>query len=145
ELRPHAVALDGGHHALLDIDSPGHGELRETVEAALEPLPLLPALAVDGDADRVLLTDPTTARLATPFLTGDAMLMLFATHAAADTRQVVFTVESDLTLEKLLEARGVPFDVVTVGDRAVAEWVLARARTSGAEGAHLLCGEPSGH
>jgi hypothetical protein len=93
----------------------------------------------------VLLTDPETARRDIPFLTGDALLIAFAAYDPDDVRRVVFTVESDLTLEKFLATREIPFDVVTVGDRAVAECILARARTSGVDGAFLLGGEPSGH
>jgi phosphomannomutase len=144
-LRRFARPVAGGHLAFLDVDSPGSEAMRSGLEAVLAKMPLLTAISVDGDADRVLLTDPEAARRDIPFLTGDALLMVFAAYDPDNVRRVVFTVESDLTLEKFLTAREIPFDVVTVGDRAVAECILARARTSGVDGAFLLGGEPSGH
>lgn len=145
ELRIHARPVSGGHWAFLDLDSPGREALRDALARALETLPLLTALAVDGDADRLLVTDPAAAALPPGFLTGDALLMIFAAHFGGAPPRVVFTVESDLTIERFLSARGIPFDVVTVGDRAVAQYVLERAHTSAPEGGAIIGGEPSGH
>jgi phosphomannomutase/carbonic anhydrase/acetyltransferase-like protein (isoleucine patch superfamily) len=139
----HAGVVIGGHRAFLDIDAPGAAQIRAALEPLLRELPRLPALSVDGDADRTVITDERIAARAVPFLSGDDLLRLFSALHVGALRRVVFTVESGIGLERFLEARGVPFDVVTVGDRAVAECLLARARTSG-EG-WLLGGEPSGH
>lgn len=122
---------------------------RSALEHALLERPCLPALAVDGDADRTVITDTQLASRAVPYLTGDDLLRLFATYGAQDggapLECVAFTVESGLGLEKFFEARGIPVDVTTVGDRAIAERLLAR--TGGADGAPGWCvgGEPSGH
>jgi phosphomannomutase len=144
-LKAEARPVVGGHWAFLDLDSPGREALRDALARALEPLPLLPALSVDGDADRLLVTDPATAARPPGFLSGDALLMIFAAFAHGAPPRVVFTVESELTLERFLEVRNIPFDVVTVGDRAVAQCMLARAHAGAPERRALVGGEPSGH
>lgn len=143
ELAAVAQRLRGGHRVFHDVDRPGHEETRAALDAALAQLPALPALAVDGDADRTLVTDEHVAQRPTPFVGGDELLRLCAAHAPGPVQRVVFTVESGLGLEKLFDARGLRYDVVTVGDRAVAECLLGRART--AEAGWLYGGEPSGH
>ena len=138
ELRAEATLIDG-HWCFFDVDGTQE-ELRPRLEDELAVLRLLPALSQDCDADRILLTDPQIARRPEPFLSGDLLLLLFAHFL--EPRHVIFTVESGLDVEKYLEARGIPFGVVTVGDRAVAQGLRALPPHQ-LEAA--IGGEPSGH
>lgn len=93
-------------------------------------------IALDGDADRVLIADET-GRL----VDGDQILGLIATswkrcgRLRGDT--VVATVMSNMGLEKALAAEGLSLARVAVGDR----YVVERMREIGAN----LGGEQSGH
>ncbi|MGE0192559.1 MAG: phosphoglucosamine mutase [Planctomycetota bacterium] len=94
-------------------------------------------MALDGDADRVLLADETGE-----LLDGDDLLSILAReHVAFDGAVpggcVVGTVMSNLGLQDVLARDGVELVRAAVGDRHVAD----RMRERGA----ALGGEPSGH
>ena len=93
-------------------------------------------LALDGDADRLLVSDET-GRL----VDGDQILALTAQswHHAGKLRggAVAATVMSNLGLERFLAAQGTPLRRTAVGDR----YVMERMRADGLN----LGGEQSGH
>ncbi|MHA1113249.1 MAG: phosphoglucosamine mutase [Alphaproteobacteria bacterium] len=93
-------------------------------------------IALDGDADRVLIADET-GRL----VDGDQLLGLIAkTWFEADRLQgggVVATIMSNLGLERFLTGQGLTFERTQVGDR----YVVERMRGKGFN----LGGEQSGH
>lgn len=93
-------------------------------------------IALDGDADRVVLVDET-GRL----VDGDQLMATIAGCWSADGRLrgggVVATVMSNLGLERWLGARGLRLERTAVGDR----YVLERMRESGCN----FGGEQSGH
>lgn len=87
-------------------------------------------VAVDGDADRVMLIDDQGRQL-----NGDHMLYILAVTNALDG--VVGTVMANLGAEKALTEKGIDFKRVDVGDRYVLEGL--------AETSYRLGGEQSGH
>jgi phosphoglucosamine mutase len=93
-------------------------------------------IALDGDADRVILIDETGAAI-----NGDQILAVIAGAWAKAGRirngRVVATVMSNLGLERYLESLGLALDRVAVGDR----YVVERMR----DGGFNLGGEQSGH
>ncbi len=93
-------------------------------------------IALDGDADRLLICDET-GRL----VDGDQIMALIADSWARKGRLtgggVVATVMSNLGLERFLTARNLKLERTAVGDRAV----MVRMR----EGGFNLGGEQSGH
>ncbi len=93
-------------------------------------------IALDGDADRVLLADEK-GRL----IDGDQMLALIASNWAAQDRLTgngaVGTIMSNLGLERFLETRGLTLARTRVGDRYVVEHMRAHGFNLG--------GEQSGH
>ncbi len=93
-------------------------------------------LALDGDADRLLLSDET-GRL----VDGDQLLALTAQswHRAGKLRGdgIVATVMSNLGLERFLDAQGLALHRTRVGDRYVVEHMRAGGQNIG--------GEQSGH
>lgn len=93
-------------------------------------------IALDGDADRVMICDERGQ-----IVDGDQILALIARAWARDGRLkgggVVATVMSNLGLERFLDAEGLRLERTTVGDRYVAE----RMR----EGGYNVGGEQSGH
>ena len=93
-------------------------------------------IALDGDADRVLIVDETGA-----LVDGDQILGLIAGDWAASGRlngaSVVSTVMSNLGLEQYLTDKGLELIRTQVGDRYVVE--------SMREGGYNLGGEQSGH
>ena len=93
-------------------------------------------LALDGDADRLIVVDETGATV-----DGDQLMALIAT-AMLEAGQlrgggVVATVMSNLGLERYLQSIGLTLERTTVGDR----YVLERMR----EGGFNVGGEQSGH
>jgi len=105
---------------------------------------------VDGDADRILVTAPGLSKQDIPFLTGDTMIRLFAALSSdREFQEIVFTVESGISLEKALQLNrqqllsnqknAFNIQAVTVGDRAIIDYFLDRGIGS------MLGGEPSGH
>jgi phosphoglucosamine mutase len=93
-------------------------------------------IALDGDADRLLIADETGE-----LIDGDQILALIAQSWARAGRlrgqAIVATVMSNLGLERFLAAQGLGLHRTRVGDR----YVVARMR----EGGMNLGGEQSGH
>ncbi len=93
-------------------------------------------IALDGDADRVVLADETGA-----IVDGDQLLALIAERRRIEGRltgdAVVATVMSNLGLERHLERLGLALHRTRVGDRYVLEEMRARGCNVG--------GEQSGH
>ena len=93
-------------------------------------------IALDGDADRLVICDETGH-----VVDGDQIMALIAGHWAAKDQLagggVVATVMSNLGLERFLSDRGLILERTAVGDRAV----MKRMR----EGGFNLGGEQSGH
>ncbi|MGL4311815.1 MAG: phosphoglucosamine mutase [Paracoccaceae bacterium] len=93
-------------------------------------------IALDGDADRVMILDET-GRVAD----GDQIMALLAARWADQGRlrggALVATVMSNLGLERFLSGRGLRLERTAVGDR----YVVERMR----EGGFNLGGEQSGH
>lgn len=93
-------------------------------------------IALDGDADRIMILDET-GRVAD----GDQIMALLAARWAAEGRlqggALVATVMSNLGLERFLGERGLRLERTAVGDR----YVVERMR----EGGFNLGGEQSGH
>ena len=93
-------------------------------------------IALDGDADRVVICDEKGQ-----IVDGDQIMAVIADAWAARGRLrgggVVATVMSNLGLERFLAARGLNLERTQVGDR----YVMARMR----EGGFNLGGEQSGH
>ena len=93
-------------------------------------------IALDGDADRVIMCDAEG-----DILDGDTLLLMLARRMKAQGRlahdTVVATVMSNLGLERALRGLGIKMERVQVGDR----YVVERMR----EGGFVLGGEQSGH
>jgi len=93
-------------------------------------------IALDGDADRLLVCDEKGQ-----IIDGDQIMALIAGSWAAEGRLkgggVVATVMSNLGLERFLASRALTLDRTQVGDR----YVMARMK----EGGFNLGGEQSGH
>ena len=93
-------------------------------------------LALDGDADRLIVVDETGATV-----DGDQLMALIATELQASGQLrgggVVATVMSNLGLERYLQGIGLSLERTKVGDR----YVLERMR----EGGFNIGGEQSGH
>lgn len=87
-------------------------------------------VALDGDADRIMLIDEKGREL-----NGDHILYILA--VSGNLKGVVATVMTNLGLEKALQARDISLDRVQVGDRYVLEGL--------AETGFSLGGEQSGH
>src|SRR6267378_3635012 len=93
-------------------------------------------LALDGDADRVILSDERGH-----LVDGDQLLAVIAQSWKEDGRLsrpgIVATVMSNLGLERFLQGQGIGLERTPVGDRYVLEQMLS--------GGYNLGGEPSGH
>src|SRR5882762_977760 len=93
-------------------------------------------IALDGDADRVIIVDERGH-----VVDGDQLLAVIAQSWQEDGRLskpgVVSTVMSNLGLERFLEGLGLELVRTPVGDRYVLEQMLSRG--------YNLGGEPSGH
>jgi phosphoglucosamine mutase len=93
-------------------------------------------IALDGDADRLLICDEKGQ-----VVDGDQIMAIIAGAWAAENRLsnggVVATVMSNLGLERFLAERGIKLERTPVGDR----YVMAKMR----EGKFNLGGEQSGH
>src|SRR5213080_1092751 len=93
-------------------------------------------IALDGDADRVILVDERGH-----IVDGDQLLAVIAQSWKEEGRLakpgIVSTVMSNLGLERFLEGQGLEMVRTPVGDRYVLEQML--------KGGYNLGGEPSGH
>ncbi len=105
---------------------------QETVVASGADL----GLALDGDADRLIVVDETGA-----IVDGDQLMALIGTSWAREGRLrgdgVVATVMSNLGLERYLDSQGLSLERTKVGDRYVLERMLS--------GGFNVGGEQSGH
>ncbi len=93
-------------------------------------------IALDGDADRLMMVDHTGA-----VVDGDELLFLLARDARAQgyTGGVVGTQMTNLGLELALAELGMPFRRAKVGDRYVLEQLMATGwRLGGESSGHLL-------
>lgn len=93
-------------------------------------------LAFDGDADRLMIVSPDGT-----LVDGDAIIYLCACYlkdkGLLKDNKVVITVMSNLGLKKALDAKGINYEITTVGDK----YVQAKMKEL-----HLsLGGEQSGH
>ncbi len=94
-------------------------------------------IALDGDADRLLMVD-RNGRL----FDGDQLLYVVARHRHAKRRikGVVGTLMSNLALERALEKQGIRFARAKVGDRYVLEMLATRGWELGGENSgHIIC------
>ena len=92
-------------------------------------------IALDGDADRLILCDETGR-----VCDGDQILAALALdmqERGVLNGPVIGTLMSNLGLERLLAERGIGFERTAVGDRYIMERMLATGASLG--------GEPSGH
>jgi phosphoglucosamine mutase len=121
-----------GFNVNLDCGSTAPSRLSEEVLRTGADL----GLALDGDADRLILCDETGK-----VVDGDQILALLATDWKQSGRLaepgIVATVMSNLGLEQYLASQDIGFERSQVGDRYVSE----RMRANGAN----LGGEASGH
>ncbi len=108
----------------------------EAMQAAVLEHGAHAGVALDGDADRLVLADERGQ-----VIDGDQVLALLATHWQAEGMlsggAVVATVMSNLGLERHLESHGLALQRTQVGDR----YVVEQMRRSGCN----LGGEQSGH
>ena len=114
-----------------DCGATAPGTMAQTVREASAQI----GIGLDGDADRLILSDETGG-----IFNGDYILAALALDMQANGLlhgPVVGTVMSNLGLELLLAEKGIAFERAAVGDR----YVLERMKTTGSN----LGGEPSGH
>jgi len=98
-------------------------------------------IALDGDADRVLIVDELGS-----LIDGDQLMALIATRWASEGRLkangIVATVMSNLGLERYLEGEGLKLERTQVGDRYVVEHMLEHGYNIGGEqSGHIVLGE----
>ena len=94
-------------------------------------------IALDGDADRVIMADADGE-----LYDGDRLLYVIAAarHVAGRLDGVVGTLMSNLGLEHAIDRLGVPFDRAKVGDRYVLELLQERGWKLGGESSgHIIC------
>jgi phosphoglucosamine mutase len=125
------VAPDG-FNINRNVGSTSPGQLAALVRERRADL----GIALDGDADRVVLVDELGQ-----LIDGDQILALIATSWAKNGRlkgdALVATVMSNMGLERLMKAKGLALHRTNVGDRYVSE----RMRETGCN----VGGEQSGH
>ena len=146
-LEKEAIELDDAY-VLIDVDNHSKKNLLSKLTAEIKGYELLPACSVDCDEDRFLATSISLSKQQIPYLSGDLMIMLFAANYQEDIKKVVFTVESGLSIGKYLEKKGIEYEEVTVGDRAIADYIMDEERLAHVESAEqhkIIGGEPSGH
>jgi phosphoglucosamine mutase len=100
-------------------------------------------IAFDGDGDRVLLVSPTGEKI-----DGDRMIGIAAIHlqqkGSLDPAIVVATVMSNLGLEEALKKAGIEMVRTPVGDRNVAQAMLAHgAKIGGEQSGHIIFSDHS--
>ncbi len=95
-------------------------------------------IALDGDADRVLLVDEKGNEI-----NGDQILYVLASHRKLNNKLqggVVGTLMSNLGLELALERLSIPFERARVGDRHVHEMLTKNQWIIGGEASgHIIC------
>ncbi|MFH0774276.1 MAG: hypothetical protein V2A53_02095 [bacterium] len=120
-----AITFCDGERAFFNVD--GDTGLLEGLLNEIEGKELLPAASVDCDCDRILVTSVSLSGKVVPYLSGDMMMLLFALNLPSEIKKVVFTVESGMSIAKLLEKKGIEYQEVTVGDRAIADYIMEEA------------------
>jgi phosphoglucosamine mutase len=139
ELGAEVVAIGAAPDGLNINDGVGavHGEhLAAAVQARGADL----GIALDGDADRVVLADR-----AGEIYNGDQLLYVIvcdrlAREGRAASRGAVGTLMTNFALERRFGEMGVPFARAKVGDRYVLEMLVEKGWLWGGEGSgHLLC------
>ncbi len=98
-------------------------------------------IALDGDADRVLIADETGE-----LIDGDQLMGLIATHWAREGQLngdgLVATVMSNLGLERYLTTQGLALHRTQVGDRYVVEYMRANGfNVGGEQSGHIVLGD----
>ncbi len=98
-------------------------------------------IALDGDADRVLIADETGA-----LIDGDQLMGLIATQWARDGQLngggLVATVMSNLGLERYLGSQGLQLHRTRVGDRYVVEHMRTHGfNVGGEQSGHIVLGD----
>ncbi len=94
-------------------------------------------IALDGDADRLVIVDPSGR-----IFNGDELLYAITTErlARGPVAGIVGTLMSNLALEQAMLARNVQFERAKVGDRYVLETLQQKGWLLGGEtSGHLLC------
>lgn len=98
-------------------------------------------IALDGDADRLIVVDETGARI-----DGDQIMAAITAHMASQNALrgggLVATVMSNLGLERFLQSRGLQLFRTAVGDRYVVEEMRMRGCNLGGEqSGHIILGD----
>ena len=109
----------------------------ETLQAAVRTHRADLGIALDGDADRVLMID-ADGRL----YNGDELLYVVVADGIAQGRRsgVVGTLMTNLAIEQAIGALGIDFARAAVGDRYVLEMLVDKGWLWGGESSgHLLC------
>jgi phosphoglucosamine mutase len=109
----------------------------ETLRRAVREHGVDLGIALDGDADRVLMVDADGN-----LYDGDQLLYAIARHrhAQAPVAGVVGTLMTNLGFEHALAQLGIPFARAKVGDRYVLEMLLEKGWLYGGENSgHILC------
>ncbi|MGE5501498.1 MAG: phosphoglucosamine mutase [Ignavibacteriales bacterium] len=131
EVKPIGVSPDG-----FNINEECGSTHTATMSKAVKEYRADIGIALDGDADRVMICDENGN-----VVDGDQIMAIVASHFAEQGRLtgggVVATVMSNLGLERHLAAKGIKLERTPVGDR----YVVARMR----EGGFNVGGEQSGH
>ena len=108
----------------------------ESIQKAMKEGQYDIGFAFDGDADRVLAVDPQGE-----VVDGDKIMYLLAKQLKAEGKlkgnRLVTTVMSNIGLKKALEAAGIEYEIVAVGDKNVVECMRAND--------YVVGGEQSGH
>jgi phosphoglucosamine mutase len=96
-------------------------------------------IALDGDADRVLVVDGKGT-----LYDGDQLLYVIASHRARDRRSkvtgVAGTLMTNLAFEQQMAQLGIPFGRAKVGDRYVLEMMREKGWELGGENSgHVIC------
>ncbi len=95
-------------------------------------------IALDGDGDRLIMTDGTGK-----LYDGDQLLYVIARHRQAQGRMqggVVGTLMTNLAFEHAMQKLGIPFLRAKVGDRYVMELLLEKGWQLGGENSgHIIC------
>ncbi len=138
DLNERGLRLATGETVFLDADA--NADLAGRLEREIAGLTVLPACSVDCDEDRYLATDPELSRQSIPYLSGDTVIALFSHFLKNRVNKILFTVESGMALQKILDADKRDYEIVTVGDRAIADWIYDCGDDVLPAG-----GEPSGH
>ncbi len=136
ELGAEVVAI-GASPDGLNINADVGATHPETLRAAVREHQADLGIALDGDADRLLMVD-AAGRL----YNGDELLYVMVGDGIAQGKQsgVVGTLMTNLAVENAFRALGIPFERAKVGDRYVLERLLRNGWLWGGESSgHLLC------